>query len=166
MSSASLSRTVRARAPPCLPDVTISDFYSQRVVTIEPHPALLRLHLVEPADFLRSQLRHLVVAPSLGSLTGRPGGRQHGANKREAAWSWKVIRESVRYFVSNCLHSHLWTPLPWGLRAGCLVPWAPWGACWPPGLGTVPCWRGHVELGEVGPLHTDISGSLGAGAPG
>ena len=43
-----------------MPDVAISDFYSQRVVTIEPHPALLRLHLVEPADLLRSQLRHLV----------------------------------------------------------------------------------------------------------
>ena len=41
-----------------MPDVAISDFYSQRVVTIEPHPALLRLRLVEPADFLRSQLRH------------------------------------------------------------------------------------------------------------
>ena len=77
------------------------------------------------------------------------------------------LSEFVRHFLSNCLHCHLWRSLPWGLRAGCLVPWA-WasGASRPPELGTFPCWRGHVELGEVGPLHIDISGSLGAGAPG
>ena len=129
-----------------MPDVAISDFYSQGVVTIEPHPALLRLRLVEPADFLRSQLRHLVVAPSLGRLTGGAGGRERGADKREAAWSCNVRDFSV--IVSRSVSGPPVDGPPMGTEGRLLGPMGTMVgmlATWAGNIPVVPgsCWAGR-----------------------